>query len=125
MVVSYKTIGRHIRSARRARNMTQEQVAEAMKFSVAHYGRLERGEREINVERLAQLSILLHTPIEHLIAGCVIDAPDDIVDARIEDVFINEMARFKKYCKEETLQRMLRVCCALAEEDQDTEKNDP
>lgn len=125
MVVSYKTIGRHIRSARRARSMTQEQVAEAMKFSVAHYGRLERGEREINVERLAQLSILLHTPIEHLIAGCVIDAPDDIVDARIEDVFINEMARFKKYCKEETLQRMLRVCCALAEEDQDTEKNDP
>lgn len=125
MVVSYKTIGRHIRSARRARSMTQEQVAEAMKFSVAHYGRLERGEREINVERLAQLSILLHTPIEHLIAGCVIDAPADIVDARIEDVFINEMARFKKYCKEETLQRMLRVCCALAEEDRDTKKNDP
>lgn len=121
MVVSYKTIGRHIRSARRARNMTQEQVAEAMRFSVAHYGRLERGEREINVERLAQLSILLHTPIEHLIAGCVIDAPADIVDMRIEDVFINEMARYKKFCKEETLKRMLRVCCALAEEDRDTE----
>jgi len=27
----------------------------------------------------------------------------------------------EKYCKEETLKRMLRVCCALAEEDRDTE----
>ena len=45
MAVSYKIIGRHIRAARKASNLTQEQVAEAMKFSVAHYGRLERGER--------------------------------------------------------------------------------
>ena len=41
MAVSYKIIGRHIRAARKASNLTQEQVAEAMKFSVAHYGRLE------------------------------------------------------------------------------------
>lgn len=117
MAVSYKIIGRHIRAARKASNLTQEQVAEAMKFSVAHYGRLERGEREINMERLAQLSVLLNTPIERLVEGCVPDAPTIISEKTQENPFLNQMAHYARFCKEETLQRMLKVCSALADED--------
>ena len=87
MAVSYKIIGRHIRMARKACNLTQEQVAEAMKFSVAHYGRLERGEREINLERLAELSALLNTPIERFVEGSVSDAPTMISEALRDDPF--------------------------------------
>ena len=117
MAVSYKIIGRHIRAARKASNLTQEQVAEAMKFSVAHYGRLERGEREINMERLAQLSVLLNTPIERLVEGCVPGAPTIISEKTQENPFLNRMAHYARFCKEETLQRMLKVCSALADED--------
>lgn len=117
MAVSYKIIGRHIRAARKASNLTQEQVAEAMKFSVAHYGRLERGEREINMERLAQLSVLLNTSIERLVEGCVPDAPTIISEKAQENPFLNQMAHYAQFCKEETLQRMLKVCSALADED--------
>ena len=117
MAVSYKIIGRHIRAARKASNLTQEQVAEALKFSVAHYGRLERGEREINMERLAQLSVLLNTPIERLVEGCVPDAPTIISETLQENPFLSQMAYYAQFCQEETLQRMLRVCGALADED--------
>lgn len=117
MAVSYKIIGRHIRAARRASNLTQEQVAEAMKFSVAHYGRLERGEREINMERLAQLSVLLNTPIERLVEGCVPDVPTIISEELQENPFLNQMAHYAQFCQAETLQRMLKVCSVLADED--------
>lgn len=119
MAVSYKIIGRHIRAARKACGLTQEQVAEEMKFSVAHYGRLERGEREINMERLAELSVLLNTPIERLVEGCVSDAPTIISEKLQDDPFLNQMAQYARFCKEETLQRMLKVCSALAEDDRD------
>lgn len=117
MAVSYKIIGRHIRAARRASNLTQEQVAEAMKFSVAHYGRLERGEREINMARLAQLSVLLKTPIERLVEGCVPDAPAIISENLSDNSFLKQMAHYAQFCQEETLQRMLKVCAVLADED--------
>lgn len=120
MAVSYKIIGRHIRAARKASNLTQEQVAEAMKFSVAHYGRLERGEREINLERLSELSQLLNTPIERFIEGCMPDAPVS-QDALRENPFLNQMAQYAQFCRPETLQRMLKVCCVLADEDRDAQ----
>ena len=119
MAVSYKIIGRHIRAARKANNLTQEQVAEAMKFSVAHYGRLERGEREINLDRLSELSVLLGTPIEHFVEGCVPDAPANTPDILNENPFLREMAHYAQFCQEETLQRMLMVCNALADEDRE------
>lgn len=117
MAVSYKIIGRHIRAARKASNLTQEQVAEALKFSVAHYGRLERGEREINMDRLAQLSVLLNTPIERLVEGCVPDAPTIISETLQGNPFLSQMAYYAQFCQEETLQRMLKVCGVLADED--------
>lgn len=121
MAVSFKIIGRHIRAARKANNLTQEQVAESMKFSVVHYGRLERGEQEINIERLAQLSVLLHTPIEKFVEGCVIKVPDHASVSQQESPFLTQMAQFTQFCHEKTLQRMLKVCTVLANEDRDTE----
>lgn len=120
MAVCYKIIGRHIRAARKANNLTQEQVAEAMRFSVAHYGRLERGEREINLERLAELSVLLRTPIERFVEGSVPNAPTHTAGQFQEVPFLNQMAQYAQFCTEETLQRMLNICSVLANEDRET-----
>ena len=56
MSIEYKVIGRHIRTARKRKNMTQEDVAAAIEMSPAHFGKVERGDRPVNLQRLSQLS---------------------------------------------------------------------
>ena len=119
MEISYKIIGRHIQAARKQHKFTQEYMAEKLKMSVAHYGRLERGERQINLERLAQISVLLGVTMAQLLEGCLPDSDSIIAENAGEKPFLNQMARYPRFCKEETLSRMLRVCDALASEDAD------
>ena len=71
MSVSYKVIGRHIQEARKQAKLTQRAVAEKLNMSDTYYGKIERGECRVNLERLAQISVLLHTPLEDLISGCM------------------------------------------------------
>lgn len=75
LYVNYVDLGRHIREARKANTITQEMLAERMNISIGHLGKIERGERMINLERLAEISVLLKTPIEKMITGCVTDEP--------------------------------------------------
>ncbi len=114
--VSYIILGRHIRAARKRQHLTQEQVAEMMKVSVAHYGRLERGEREISLDRLGEVSIILKSPIEELLSGCV-SAAGIIAQSARDSTFAVQMERYSQCCTEETLARMLRICDVLAAED--------
>ena len=66
MSVSYKVIGRHIQEARKQAKLTQRGVAEKLNMSDTYYGKIERGECRVNLERLAQISVLLHTSLEDL-----------------------------------------------------------
>ena len=59
MLVSFKAIGRNIRAARTALDITQEEAADRLKISQLHFGRLERGERPISLEMLAQIASVL------------------------------------------------------------------
>ena len=70
-LINYHTLGKHIKAARKARHITQEMLAEKMDVSVGHVGKIERGDRLINLERLAQICLILQVPIEDMIAGCV------------------------------------------------------
>ena len=91
MLVSYKTIGQNIRSARKDRGLTQEQIAEKLKMSQLHFGRLERGERPASLEQLAQVSHALGVSLASLLNGCMVKedfdaAPDDSAQALGEAV---------------------------------------
>ena len=119
MAVSFSIIGRHIRTARKACGCTQEEIAEQLKMTVAHYGRLERGERAINLERLSQISMLLKVPIEKPIEGCNPDFEGSITEDPLEISFLQKMQGYMQFCTEDTLRRMLRVCDALSAEDKD------
>lgn len=112
MSVPYKIIGQRIRSARKRQSLTQEQLAEMMNISVAYYGRLERGEKEINLDRLSEISQLLHVPVSQLWAD---DSPAE--PAADASAFLEQMIRYSHQCSEATLRRMLAVCAALAGED--------
>lgn len=111
--VPYASIGQRIRSARKAQSFTQEQLAEMMNISVAYYGRLERGEKEINLDRLNEISQLLHVPVSQL----WIDDTPAAAPASSASVFLEQMILYSQQCSEPTLRRMLAVCAALSKED--------
>ena len=98
MSVSYKVIGRHIQEARKQAKLTQRAVAEKLNMSDTYYGKIERGECRVNLERLAQISVLLHTPLEDLISG------------------FSEIAYG---CSERSRKLMLRVCRDIAQMDRE------
>ena len=77
-LINYSMIGKHIKIARKARHMTQEMLAEKMDVSLGYIGQIERGDKLLNLERLAQICLILQVPIEDMIAGCVDKELDDI-----------------------------------------------
>lgn len=119
MPIEYKVIGRHIRDARKQKRMTQEAVAEAIEMSGAHYGKVERGERPINLSRLSQLSVLLDTPLEALVEGSVVTdgSNDTMLNSSGPSEFLEAMCDISKGCSSKATRLMLRLCAAVAEED--------
>lgn len=121
MSIEYKVIGRHIRAARKQKKMTQEAVAEAIEMSSAHFGKVERGDRPINLHRLSQLSQLLEIPLEKLVEGAsvtdVMEITADSMGMTDSSDFIDSVGSLAKGCSEDALRLMLRLCAAVADED--------
>ena len=120
MFLEYKVIGRNIRDARKQKNMTQEQVAEAIDISLQHYGKVERGDRHINLPRLAELSVLLNVPIEKLVEGSVLRTDAEFPQfqtATGNSDFLQAIQQLSKGCSESALRLMLRLCFSVADED--------
>ena len=117
MLVSYKTIGQNIRTARKECGFTQEQIAEKLKMSQLHFGRLERGERPASLEQLAQVSRVLNTPLSALLSGCVVEedfvsAPDDSAQA-----LGSKVTHLAIGCTPKARRLMLSLCHAVAAND--------
>ena len=63
MAVDYSVIGKRLKQARLAKNMTQEDLAEKIDISVAFLSRVERGNSHINLKRLSQVCNLLDVSV--------------------------------------------------------------
>ena len=114
MLVSYRTIGHNIRSARREAALTQEQIAERLGMSQLHFGRLERGERPASLEQIAQVAQVLRVPLSSLLRGCVLEEdfaslPD--IDAQ---ALADSIAALANGCTEKTRRLMLALCQTVA-----------
>jgi transcriptional regulator with XRE-family HTH domain len=121
MLVSYKTIGRNIRSARQDAGLTQEQTAERLRISQLHFGRLERGERPASLEQLAQIASVLGVTTASLLNGCVMDehfaaAPSDSTLTLAQNI-----ASLANGCSPKARALMLSLCQAVAESDKQSE----
>ncbi|MCD9021978.1 helix-turn-helix domain-containing protein [Cohnella silvisoli] len=55
-------VGNRIRSMRKAKGWTQEQLAEASSLHYSYIGGVERGERNISLETLEKIVTALHVP---------------------------------------------------------------
>ena len=65
--VSFNMIRRHVHSARGVCGFVLRKVAEQLKVTVAHEGRLDVERETINLERLSRPSALLGVPILQMI----------------------------------------------------------
>ena len=114
MIVSYKTIGQNIRAARKDAGLTQEQIAERLRMSQLHFGRLERGERPASLEQIALIAQTLRVPLASLLNGCVMEEdfssePDDSAQALGKSV-----ARLASGCSANACRLMHTLCQAVA-----------
>lgn len=62
----YRQVGLRIATERKARGMTQEQLAEAADLNASYLARIEAGARRATVKTLHQIALALETPIAHL-----------------------------------------------------------
>ncbi len=117
MLVSYRTIGLNIREARKEAGLTQEQIAEKLKMSQLHFGRLERGERPASLEQLAQIALTLNVSLASLLNGCVVEEsfvtpPDNSALALGKSI-----AKLSSGCTPKARRLMFTLCQAVAASD--------
>ena len=115
MPVYDKIIGRNIRNARKAMGMTQEDVAERLGVSTPYIGKLERGERSVNLDRLASLVPILKVPIEILVQGSV---PVDTYNTAASG-FLETVGEIVKGCSPKTLDMILELIITAAKYDKE------
>lgn len=60
-------IGTKIRKVRELKGLSQENLAEELGMSVTGYGKIERNEVSVNVERLQQIATILKVGVEQII----------------------------------------------------------
>lgn len=75
--MDYKALGRRIREERLKRNLTQEQLAEAIEISNSYMGQIERGERSLTIDTLIRLTNVLRVTVDYLLQEYV-DPNDSI-----------------------------------------------
>lgn len=92
-MVSLKVLGKHVRSARRRLKLNQEQVAEMSGVSLSYYGKLERGELQPALDRLALICDVLQVPLTDVLKGVSLNEDERrniaTKDAKFEEYFIN------------------------------------
>ena len=67
MADSTLLLGRRIRNLRRARAMTQEELAVASDIGVKYLSRIERGDTNVTVRLLGQIADALHVEMAELL----------------------------------------------------------
>ena len=67
--VVYKEIGKRIVAARKARNMSQEQLAAVSDIDRSHIGFIEQGRRKPTIATLFKIGKSLHLSLEQLFKG--------------------------------------------------------
>lgn len=76
MLPDYSVIGRRIKSARLELNLTQEELADKLNFSIAFMSRIERGNTMLNLKRLIQIAEILKVSPGYLLTGSDVTSKD-------------------------------------------------
>ena len=67
-MVDYAAMGGRIKTRRRARHLSQKDVADAVQISMSYYGNIERGRRVPSLETLVAIANVLEVGVDYLLA---------------------------------------------------------
>jgi len=110
MYVSFKVIGSHIRDARKAKGLTQEQFAERLGLSTLHYGRLERGDRPASLEQIARIADELGISTLSLLSGSLTHEPLSAEPTTQNVSFADRLSRMTSACTAQELEMLEEIC---------------
>lgn len=91
MEINYREIGARIRLIRKARNITQEKLAEITDYSITHISHIETGSSKSSIEALLKITAAL---------GCT---PNDILCDSMygaKEIFQHQISELLKDCTE-------------------------
>ena len=92
MPLAYTIIGQRLKKARKAKKMTQEELAEKLDVSIAFLSRIERGNSQVNLKRLVQICEILEVSPGEILNG---------VSSKSSQYLDSEFASLLKDCSSE------------------------
>ena len=106
MAISAVILGERLKSARIAKNYSQEEVAEKIGMSAFHLGRIENGKKNVYLHKLALWCDVLDVPMEEILTGALL--PSNPAHNR-------QFGEIASGCSPQTVAAMLDVCRRIAE----------
>ena len=70
-MVNYLAMGNRMKIKRRAKKMSQEEIAKAVQISMSFYGNIERGRRIPSIDTLVAIANTLGVGLDYLLADSV------------------------------------------------------
>lgn len=67
--LDYRAMGERVRQSRRAKGLTQEQLAERVEVSTSFIGHIERGEKKASAETIALICVALDVGADYVLLG--------------------------------------------------------
>ncbi len=102
----YGIIGKRIKEAREEKGLTQEKLAESLDVSNAYISKIERGKTTINLERLAEICVVLEESTEYLLNGA---------NSLSQDYMRNEILELLEGCSAEKIKLITAVIKSIVE----------
>lgn len=94
--VDYTLLGKRIREERLRLNLTQEKLSEDINISTAYLGQIERGERNVTLDKLIPLANRLGVTVDFLLSDYITSVDDDINLNRLKQLLQGKTAAEKE-----------------------------
>lgn len=107
--MDYILLGKRIRSERMKLNLTQEKLAEDTGISTAYLGQIERGERNVTLDKLLPIASRLGVTVDFLLTDYLPSKDDNAIDT------IRQLLQDKSSLEKELAINMLKLLFSYTE----------
>ena len=88
-MVNYLAMGNRMKIKRRAKKMSQEEIAKAVQISMSFYGNIERGRRIPSIDTLVAIANVLDVGVDYLLADSL-----NVTEAQRSPEEVRVLARY-------------------------------
>lgn len=93
-MMDYIDLGAKVRACRRAKKLTQIELAEQVGISASFLGHIERGTRVASVDTLVALCNTLQVRADYLLSASLLSCPEANMPAGLDETERERLSRF-------------------------------